>query len=382
MFMNDHTDALIAPSGDFGNTTTLNCDNGLLTAAQLAQVCTAPVYNPADANPTLKANGQPNYKSYFGNLIGATPIFDPNGPMNCTGEGAEQVCVPIGILGFNPATMFPNGSGGTFNQASLSIARRNVEGGGRDDDLEHTNWRIVAGMRGDIARGITYDMSYQYDKSLLAETYYNDFSLTKLTRAIDVVSVLDGAVVAPGTPGSTVQCRSVLNGTDGACVPYNIFQAGGVTPEALAYVQTPGFQRGNVALTIAQANVTFTGADYGLQTPWADTGIGANVGVDYVKNSLSFSPDIEFQTGDLTGQGSRLRRWPATRDVRELFGELQVPIIEHSFIDLLQFSAGYRLSNTYRRRQLQHEHLQARRRVRPDPRRSLPRQLQPRGACA
>ncbi|HET7605404.1 MAG TPA: TonB-dependent receptor [Sphingomicrobium sp.] len=345
MFMNDHTDALIAPSGDFGNTTTLNCDNALLTAAQLAQVCTAPVYNAADVNPTLNAKGQPVYKSYFGNLIGATPIFDPNGPTICTGEGDEEVCNPIGILGFNAPTLFPNGSGGTFTQASLSIARRNVEGGGRDDDLEHTNWRIVAGMRGDVARGLSYDVSYQYDKSLLSETYYNDFSVTKLTRALDVVAVLDGEVVAPGTPGATIQCRSVLNGTDTACVPYNVFQAGAVTPEALQYVQTPGFQRGHVALTIAQANMTFTGADYGLQTPWADTGIGANVGVDYVKNVLSFSPDIEFQTGDLAGQGSTTPPVAGHTDVREIFGELQVPIVEHNFIDLLQFSTGYRLSN-------------------------------------
>ena len=35
-------------------------------------------------------------------------------------------------------------------------------------------------------------------------------------------------------------CRSVLDGTDPACVPYNLFQIGGVTPEALNYLQTPG----------------------------------------------------------------------------------------------------------------------------------------------
>ncbi|WP_155265228.1 TonB-dependent receptor domain-containing protein [Sphingomonas segetis] len=345
MFMNDHTDALIAPSGDFSNTNRINCDNPLLTPDQLSKVCTSPVYNAADANPTFNSKGQPVYKSYFGNLVGATPIFDPNGPVLCSDPADPTTCNPIGILGFNTPTLFPNGTGGTFTQGIMTIGRRNVEGGGRDDDLEHTNWRIVAGMRGDVARGISYDVSYQYDKSLLSETYYNDFSLTKLTRALDVVAVKDGVIVAPGTEGATIQCRSVANGTDSACVPYNVFATGGVTPDALAYVQTPGFQRGNVALTIAQANMTFTGADYGLQTPWADTGIGANIGVDYVKNSLSFSPDIEFQTGDLTGQGSTTPPVAGHTDVREIFGELQVPIVEHNFIDLLQFSTGYRLSN-------------------------------------
>jgi outer membrane receptor protein involved in Fe transport len=349
MFMNDHTDALIAPSGDFSNTTRLNCDNPLMSAAQLAQICQAPVYNPADVNPTVITTDSgarvPVYKSNFGDLIGATPIFDPNGPTLCTGEGDEQVCNPIGLLGFNAPTLFPNGTGGTYTQASVTIGRRNVEGGGRDDDLEHTDWRIVGGMRGDVARGVTYDASYMYQKALLAETYYNDFSLTKLTRALDVVAVKDGEIVAPGTAGATIQCRSVVNGTDAACVPYNVFQTGGVTPEALGYVQTPGFKRGYVAQTTAEANLTFTGADYGLQTPWADNGVGVNIGADYVKNSLSFSPDLEYQTGDLTGQGATVPPIAGHTDVREVYGEIQFPIVEHNFIDLLSIDAGYRLSN-------------------------------------
>ena len=47
MFMDDHTDAQIAPSGDFGNTTTLNCDNPLLSAQERATICQAAVFNPA-----------------------------------------------------------------------------------------------------------------------------------------------------------------------------------------------------------------------------------------------------------------------------------------------------------------------------------------------
>ena len=36
MFMDDRTLAQIAPSGDFGNTLTINCDNPLLSPAQFA----------------------------------------------------------------------------------------------------------------------------------------------------------------------------------------------------------------------------------------------------------------------------------------------------------------------------------------------------------
>ena len=64
-----------------------------------------------------------------------------------------------------------------------------------------------------------------------------------------------------------------------------------------------------------------------------------------MKNSLSFSPDIEFTSGDLTGQGSTTPPVAGSLDVRELYGELQIPIIEHNFIDLLQIDGGYRFSN-------------------------------------
>jgi len=39
MFMNDHTLAQIAPSGDFFNTSSFNCDNPLMSAAQKAVIC-------------------------------------------------------------------------------------------------------------------------------------------------------------------------------------------------------------------------------------------------------------------------------------------------------------------------------------------------------
>ncbi len=282
MFMNDHTDALIAPSGDFSNTDFINCDNPLMSTQERTTICG----NPANLETVNGVTG-----------------------------------------------------------AQVTIGRRNVEGGGRDDDLEHTDWRIVAGIRGNIAKGLTYDTSYQFSKSELSETYYNDFSLQRLTKALDVVSVAGGAIVAPGTPGATIECRSVFNGSDANCVPYNVFQTGGVTQAALNYVSVPGFERGYVAQNIAEADLTFTGADYGLQTPWADTGIGANIGADYMKNSLSFSPDIEFTSGDLTGQGSTTPPVAGSLDVRELYGELQIPIIEHNFIDLLQIDGGYRFSN-------------------------------------
>lgn len=48
MFMDDTTDAQIAPSGDFGNTFSINCDNPLLSASARAAFCTGQGYGPTD----------------------------------------------------------------------------------------------------------------------------------------------------------------------------------------------------------------------------------------------------------------------------------------------------------------------------------------------
>ncbi len=326
MFMDDHSDAQIAPSGDFANTTTLNCDNPLLSNQQFNTIC-------VPTNTFVDAQGVTRAISY--------------------------------------------------------TARRNVEGGGRDDDLEHTAWRLTAGVKGDLLKGLSYDAYYQFGTSRLSETYLNDFSITRMTRALDVVAnpaVGGVAGVAAGTP----VCRAALPGSgpggaplDVNCVPWNIFVTGGVTQAALDYLQTPGFQQGYINETIANANFTVDGGEYGIQTPWSDRGIGLNFGGEYRKELLHYTTDIEFQTGDLAGQGTSLKPVDGHFDVREAFAELQIPIVSHS---LLRGADGRRRLPLFglqgRRAPFQHRHLQAVGGVRPDPRYPGPGELQPGGARA
>jgi outer membrane receptor protein involved in Fe transport len=285
MFMNDHSDAQIAPSGNFNNTTYLNCDNPLLSAQQLSIVC------------------QPGFLN-----------TDP------------------GLRPVNPITGLPS------DTAFVLIGRRNIEGGGRDDDLEHTSWRIVGGIKGDLLKGLSYDAYYQFGTTRLSETYRNDFSIVRMQRALDVI---DGD---PG-PGVNPICRSVANNTDPNCVPWDIFGPGGPSAAALNYLQTPGFQRGHVDETIANANVTLDGGEYGIQTPWSDRGIGLNVGGEYRKESLDFQTDVEFQSGDLAGIGGQVLPASGGFDVREGFAELQIPIVSHSFIEEFTVTGGYRYSD-------------------------------------
>ena len=272
MFMDDHTKAQIAPSGIFGQVLDINCDNPLLSAGQRTAIC------------------------------GAT-----------NGAGA-------GVAG---------------TTGSVSISKRNVEGGGRIDDIRHTSYRIVVGGRGKINDAFSYDVYGQFGRTIYAENYQNDFSVARTQEALNVVTGANG----------TAECANAAARAAG-CVPYNIFSANGVTPGALAYLQTPGFKEGSTTEYVADASITGQLGEYGIKSPFADEGLGIAIGAEYRKESLDLKTDSEFTTGDLAGQGGPTIGINGSFDVKELFGEARLPLVEDKpFIHSLSVEAGYRYSD-------------------------------------
>src|SRR4051794_18902433 len=155
MYMDDRTLAQIAPSGDFGNTFAVNCDNPLLSAQQRAILC--------DTENLLTT---PDLMGVFPGTVTAPDTTDcaTRGPVACR----------------TPFTFIDPRNGNPYNKGFAQILRRNVEGGPRIDDLEHSEFRIVAGMRGDISNVWSYDAYYQYGRTNFSQISTNDFSITRL----------------------------------------------------------------------------------------------------------------------------------------------------------------------------------------------------------
>lgn len=316
MFMDDRTVAQIAPSGDFGNTLSINCG--------------------APGSPTTNAPG-----------VGNPLLSAQQRSLLCDGENLVTAITPTGYPLVNqqapgaPLVFFDPTTGLPYVRGFAQILRRNVEGGGRRDDLQHTNFRITGGLRGDISDVWSYDAYYLFGQTNFAETYTNDFSVTRLTRAIDVID-------NPNTPGVDPVCRSVVNGTDLSCVPWDIFATGQVTPTALAYLQTPGFQRGTNKQTVVSGALTGELGEWGVKMPWASTGVGLALGAEYRKESLELLADAAFSLlpgSDLAGQGAPTLSTFGEFDVKEVFAELRIPIVEDSFIYNLSLEGGYRYSD-------------------------------------
>lgn len=197
---------------------------------------------------------------------------------------------------------------------TLYVGRRNVEGGGRQDSLNYTSYRGVLGIRGELSAGWNYDVAAQFSRVALARTYLNDFSTTRLGRALDVVNVA-------GTP----TCRSVVNGTDPNCVPYDIFILGGVTQAALDYLQIPLIQRGETTQQVVTAAIT---GDTGWSMPTSSRTVQVAFGAEYRRDALVSTTDASFASGDGAGQGGPTIGLSGDADVAEVFGEIQVPLAD------------------------------------------------------
>ena len=201
----------------------------------------------------------------------------------------------------------------------MYIGRRSVEGGPRIDDLRHTSFRTLAGIRGDINDNWGYDVSANFARLSFSETYLNDLSTTKIIRALDVVSdPVSGAPV----------CRSVVDGSDPSCVPWNLFEEGQVTQEALDYLVLPLFSRADLEMDQVVAFVTGDLSDMGIVSPWSGDGVEMVLGAEYRDETFSFNPDIGFQTGDGAGQGGPIPPVEGEQDVTEFFTEFRVPLVQ------------------------------------------------------
>ena len=199
------------------------------------------------------------------------------------------------------------------------IGRRSVESGERQNDLRHGSARGVLGLRGKLGDAWRYDAFLQYAEVRMKNTYRNDLSRTAIERALD-------AVRDPAT-GAAV-CRAALDGTDPACVPWNIFRAGAVTPAMADYLRLSLHARGRTDQGVASAQLAGSLGAYGLVSPFAERGLSVAFGGEYREENLSYRPNAAYRDGDGAGQGGARLPVRGGFEVAEAFVELSAPLAE------------------------------------------------------
>src|SRR4029077_15759259 len=91
--------------------------------------------------------------------------------------------------------------------------------------------------------------------------------------------------------GGVPTCRSVLDGTDPACVPWNPFQPGQVDDAQLNYLQADGLQIGRISQEIYNGVINGDLGVYGIKSPLATDGIQVVFGAEYRRDALDNSVD-------------------------------------------------------------------------------------------
>ena len=276
-FMEDQTRNQIAPSGIFSTNNTftddaayrVNCSNPLLSAQQAALLCT---------------------------------------PEEIADDAA------------NPGSI----------SASVFIARRNVEGEGRQYNFRHRNYRAVAGVRGALGDAWHYDTYALYYHTSLFTSLQNWFSLDATNKSLQVTI----------GPGGRPVCIS-----GGRCVPYDIFEDGAVTAEQLAYLYREGTLSGTNSEKIFGADVTGELGSYGLISRWAHEGVAVNAGAEHRTETLQFDADSVVSSRDMLGSPPPPVALDKGVSIDEGFVEVRVPIVQDKrWARDLTFDTGFRYS--------------------------------------
>jgi len=238
-------------------------------------------------------------------------------------QEAGILCGPAPAGGYGGAT------------AGVLLGRRNIEGGGRLSDYDHNNYRIVIGSKGDFADAWHYDAYGSYYNTSLFTRITNYLSLDRLQNALEATTNASGQTV----------CLDPAAAASG-CVPYNIFQQGGVTPAQLSYLNEAGSAEGTIEEEIFEGDVTGDLGKYGVKSPWADDGVGVSFGIDNRWDHLTFSPDQAELSGDLSGAGGASVSVNNAISVQEEYFETRIPIAQKQpFIEDLELTGGYRYSD-------------------------------------
>ena len=304
--MRSESNAQIAYSGTFGNITSLPCYNPLLSKQQYDTVCGNWAGMGGDHAPDFPSAAAA--LAYLSTLAQAV------------GDGD--------IIGY---------------RAPLYSLKRNVEGGPRQNITTYENTVSIYGVRGDIGERWSFDISYQSSDVEYTSEYRNDLSVMAINRAIDVISV-------NGTP----TCVAALNGSDAACMPYNLFQGGrpgdggiqGVVdggPELQRYIANSTFVLGTGRQRIVQAVLS---GETAFALPGAPSGLSTAVGIETKDLSTDFRPDRPSRTGDRSGSGGATLPLAGGYDVTEYFVELGIPVRDNLSLDAGYRYADYSTGNT------------------------------------
>ena len=200
------------------------------------------------------------------------------------------------------------------------IGKRNVEGGKRVSVISHDALRVVVGFEGEINDSWSYDVSYQYAQSSSSDVYLNDFYAPNIKEAIN-----------------SVTCEA-----SSSCIPYQVFTYGGVTPEAASNLTGVASMTGTTSQAVTGGFVTGVLPD---SMALADDAPIVVFGFEIRDDKYGRIADTVYSEGQLLGQGGATPSVAGSIDVKELYFEASIPVMQDEDAGDLTVDLGYRFSD-------------------------------------
>ena len=285
LFSKNTIDTIIAPSGSFGGSVTMNLNNPYMPATLRSQFCAfntatggayVPLYSPAVCAAAATATGpsDPNYRTV------------------------------------------------TFN-----LSRRAVEVGPRISNYTSTVFDYRVGARGAVTSSIDWDVSASYGESDKIQAIQNYTLQSRWRQAL--------------LANNTTTCIT----NTGGCVPVNPFgPAGSISAAAADFLSDDSTTQ--VKTSLAHVRAVLSG-DLGFSSPGASEPIGFALGAEYRNYTARQASDILSKTpGELGGAGGAAPDIFGQYKVYEGYGELVAPLLEDKpFFKSLTLEAGARFSS-------------------------------------
>ncbi|WP_157073666.1 TonB-dependent receptor plug domain-containing protein [Sphingomonas soli] len=210
------------------------------------------------------------------------------------------------------------------NLISININRRLLDFGSRTDDQTREFGRFVAGLKGGLTDKLNWEVFYNQGHVRITDVQGGGVLIDNFANAFLT------------NPNNPYDCLT----TDVRCVTINPFGFMSMTKEMRDYIYTD--LTNITVLDQKQAGASITGTLFSLPAG----NVGISVGAEYRKESSTFTPDQLYIQGKALSRSAGIQRTGGSFDVKELYGELVVPILaDMPFAQLLTFEGGIRYSD-------------------------------------
>jgi outer membrane receptor protein involved in Fe transport len=256
------------------------------------------------------------------------------------GGGSRLHCDNAFLTPQNIGVLRSFGLCNNLTTGTFTMSRFNVDFGGRAEVDKRNTARVVAGIEGDFNNNWHYELSVNYGRFESTNVEKNDLVLFDLNGNPDgFFLALDAVRNGAGQPVCRVNQVTV---TRPDCVPINLFGQGKPSQAALDFVNTTSF----VWSQASELDVlAFLSGDSRQLFSMPGGPIGFSLGAEYRKETADQHADpLSAASGTFFNAFAPFH--PKPFEVKEIFGELNIPIVKDvPFFHELTLSGAARYSD-------------------------------------